>query len=74
MDQSGFIDIEITTIGTGVFGTISQLCHGLLYFSVLRFVISKIAILLDSLLRHMKPDSFLGKRYYPLGYVMVAKK
>jgi SAM-dependent methyltransferase len=73
-EQAGFKDVEIQTIGTGVFGATYQLKHNLYRTSLIQTTFKWSAKALDKVLSLIKKDSVFSKKYYPLGYLVVAKK
>lgn len=72
--EAGFRDVEIQTIGTGVFGALYQLSHGFLHFNSLRVCARYFAIFLDRLVSRFKKHNVYDKTHYPLGYVVIATK
>jgi len=69
-----FREVNVRAIGTGIFGATSQLQHNLYRFGPLQAVSKWLARVGDAVLGFMKSDSVFSKEYYPLGYVVTAKK
>lgn len=73
-EQANFKDVEIKVIGTGVFGASYSMTHGLWKIGFIQKIFMKLAQFLDFLVSKIKAESFYSKRYYPLGYLVVARK
>lgn len=71
---AGFSEIEIRPIGTGVCGAAYSMQHNLCRFAPIQWVGMRLAVLFDRGLSWLKPTSTLTKKYYPLGYVVIARK
>ena len=74
LSEAGFVDMEIYSIGSGVFGTLSQISYNFLHFNIVRYIANLVAKFIDSIVRAIKPQSNYSERFYPLGYVVIAQK
>lgn len=74
LQNNGFGEIEIKEIGTGIFSTIIQLKTGLFKFFGLYDLAIKLGLFFDKLFREGKRGSGFTKEYYPIGYLVIAKK
>lgn len=72
--QAGFDNIEVKVIGTGVFGAVYSLRHNLYRTVIIQKPLMLLSELMDYVLGKIKKDSVFSKKYYPLGYVVIAKK
>ncbi len=72
--ETGFSDIEVRTIGTGVCGASYQLRHNLYRYSMIQRFGKACARMGDALISFIKSNSYFSKEYYPLGYIIVARK
>ncbi len=72
--EAGFTEINIESIGTGVFGAQVQMMYNVLHFSLLRRLANTFAKFMDKLVSKVfKKDTF-SKQFYSLGYVVTARK
>jgi SAM-dependent methyltransferase len=74
LTEVGFHDISIQPIGSGVGLALAQLCYNALQFGPLRSLAAWKGKLFDTLVSLVKKNSFLSVKYYPLGYVVTARK
>ncbi len=74
VSEAGFKNVQVKTVGTGVFGALFQLSHGFLHFNIARYVVRALAIFLDKVVSRVRKESVYSGTYYPLGYVVTAKK
>lgn len=72
--EAGFSDVQVETIGTGVFGALYQLGHGMLHFSALRIIAKRSAVLLDALVSRLRKRNVYDAEHYPLGFVVTARR
>ena len=72
--KAGFQDVQIRLIGTGIFSASYSIVHNAVRFGLLQSFCIWIARMLDALVYKIAPDCFLTKKYYPLGFVIVANK
>jgi len=72
--EAGFTSVTVEPIGTGVFGAVAQLKYGILHFPILRNVERFVAETLDRLLSPLNKKNLYSKEYYPLGYLVTARK
>jgi SAM-dependent methyltransferase len=73
-ERAGFTDIQIQPIGTGICSAGYSLIHPLCYFSFVQYIGKTLAKFLDGLVQRLRPKSFFTKKYYPLGYMVIARK
>ena len=72
--DAGFSEVRVEPVGRGVCTAAVQLMFNILHFSVVRAVAAGIARAIDWLVsKFVKSDSY-GRDFYPLGYVVTAKK
>ena len=72
--ESGFSDVEVKVIGTGVFGSVAMMLFNVLHFSVLRWFVKTVATGLDMILNKLARKGTYSGRFYPLGYLVTATK
>ena len=72
--EAGFADVSVETIGTGVFGAIAQMRFNMLHFAILRKINTTTSRFLDGLASRLVKKNTYSKEYYPLGYIVTAKK
>jgi hypothetical protein len=73
-EKAGFKEIEISEIGTGLFGAIYQLKFGFLKIDIIRKIFMTGYIFMDRVLKLIRPNSFITSRHMPLGFFVRAKK
>lgn len=73
-EQAGFQAIEISEIGTGLFGAVYQLQFGFYKINIIRKLAMFLHISMDKILKLIRPNSFVTERHMPLGYFVRAKK
>ena len=73
-EQAGFKEIEISEIGTGLFGAVYQLKFGFYKIDVIRKIVVAVSIFMDNILKIIKPNSFITQKHMPLGFFVRAKK
>lgn len=71
---AGFRHIEITTVGTGVFGAANLLKNHLYRPRVIGYVCKRAAQATDALIQKVKPNNKFSKEHFPLGYIVYARK
>lgn len=74
LSERNFREVTVRTIGTGIFGATSQLQHNLYRFGLLQMACKWFARAGDAVLGFMKSDSVFSKEYYPLGYLVTARR
>lgn len=79
LEEAGFRDIKVEELGTGVFSVLFQLKYGFYRINFIRNLAMKFHVLLDKILiqkilKFLKPDNHLSEKYLPLGYFFIAKK
>jgi SAM-dependent methyltransferase len=74
LEAAGFKEVNVVPVGTGVFGASYHLKHNFYRIPILQNILVLSARMGDWLLSKIKPDSFLSKKYYPLGYLVISKK
>lgn len=74
LTSAGFKEINITPIGTGIFSASYDIKHNLYRLRLLQNTLILYAKIGDWFLSKIKSNSFFSKKYYPLGYVVTAKK
>jgi SAM-dependent methyltransferase len=77
--EAGFRDIKVEELGTGVFSVLFQIKYGFYRVKFIRNLAMKFHIMLDKILiqkilKFLKPDNHLSEKHLPLGYFFVAKK
>jgi SAM-dependent methyltransferase len=72
--NAGFKTVEIKPIGTGVFGAGYSLRHNLYRTIIVQKPLMLLSKIMDRLLSLIKAESVFSAKFYPLGYVVVAKK
>lgn len=72
--EAGFDQVLVESVGTGVFGAIAQMKFNMLHFSLLRKISNQIAITLDAFVEKIIKKDTYSKEYYPLGYIVTAKR
>jgi hypothetical protein len=73
-EQAGFKEIEISEIGTGLFGAVYQLKFGFYKIDAIRKIAVAVALFMDKLLKIIRPNSFVTQKHMPLGFFVKAKK
>ncbi len=71
--DTGFKEVKVEAIGTGVFGASAQIKFNLLKLPILRFIANTGATALDHLVTKSSKGKNFSKEFYPLGYVVSAK-
>ncbi|KKQ27898.1 MAG: hypothetical protein US42_C0004G0037 [Candidatus Magasanikbacteria bacterium GW2011_GWC2_37_14] len=75
LEKTGYRNIEVIEIYTGLFETLFQIAYNFYGFNFLRFVFKKIAIFLDLLLGLIGGIKYKNLiKNYPLGYLVKAYK
>jgi len=74
LTEAGFHHISIQSIGSGVGLALAQIFYNALKFSLLRLIAEWKGRFFDAVVSLIKEESFLSKKYYPLGYVVTAQK
>lgn len=74
LENSGFREIEIKPIGTGVFSATSQLKTGLYKINILRNIFYAFNVSLDKILHLHKKGESLTQTNFPIGFFVIAKK
>lgn len=74
LESAGFKEINITPVGSGVFSASYDIKHNLYRTRLLQDIFVLYAKVGDWFLSKIKPDSYFSKNYYPLGYIVIAKK
>ncbi|MBT4209323.1 MAG: methyltransferase domain-containing protein [Candidatus Komeilibacteria bacterium] len=72
--KAGFKEIEITEIGTGLFGAVYQLKFGFFKIDIIRKIFMTVYVFMDRVLKLVRPNSFITARHMPLGFFVRAKK
>jgi SAM-dependent methyltransferase len=72
--EAGFSNVRVESVGTGVFGALAQLRFGLLHFPILRKLDALVSKVLDGVVESVLSKSTYNKEFYPLGYIIIAKK
>ena len=72
--DTGFEDVSVRTLGTGLFGALAQLSYGILHYSMFRWSVKKIAVFLDTIIKVTIKNNVYGPAQYPLGYIVIARK
>lgn len=72
--ESGFRDVEIRELGSGLFSVIYQLKFGLFKFNSIRKFFMIFYPIGDKITKFIKPGNFLTEKNMPLGYFFIAKK
>lgn len=72
--ERGFQEVSVTALGTGVFGATYQLKHNLYRFTFVQGTCKLLVRLGDAVLGRLKSRSMFSKEYYPLGYLVTARK
>ena len=70
----GFVDIQVTELGTGAFSVIYHLLLGFIRWDWLAFPLIEFFTGLDDLILWIKPDNLMSAKYMPLGYYFEARK
>ena len=71
---AGFREVAVETIGTGPFGAAYQLTYNLYRLALIQWGAKRLVQAADALVCRLRPRSFLSPVYYPLGYVIIARK
>lgn len=79
LKETGFRDVEIKELGTGIFSVLFQVKYGFFRFVFLRNLAMKFYVALDKIfiqkiVGFLKPDNHLSEKHLPLGYFFIAKK
>jgi len=79
LKEAGFADLRVEELGTGIFSVIFQIKYGFFRFIYLRKLAMKFYIMLDKILiqkiiKSLKPNNHLSEKHLPLGYFFIAKK
>lgn len=72
--EAGFTDIVVEPLGFGLFSSIYNQTYNIQKIGVLKIIIEKFCIFLDKIYNLIKPNNYQGKKFYPLGYYVTAKK
>lgn len=72
--SAGFSAVTVTPIGTGVCGAAYSLVHNMLRYRILQWPLRLLATTIDKLIAQAAPKSSFTTAYYPLGYLVEAKK
>ena len=74
LTETGFRDIFITPVGSGVGLAFAQISYNVLRYRPLRSLGEWMGRLFDRVMALIRKESFLSGKYYPLGYVIIARK
>lgn len=72
--DTGFTDVEVVPIGRGPFTAAAQLLFPVLRFNILRSIFAFLAGVIDFLVHALPFNRMYKPEYYPLGYIVRAKK
>jgi SAM-dependent methyltransferase len=72
--NAGFSEVEVRAVGTGVFGAGYAMRHNVYRTAVIQKPLMFLSKCMDSIISKIKADSVFSKQYYPLGYIVIAKK
>ncbi len=72
--QAGFKEVEIKELGSGVFGIVYQTTIDFYRLRWLNALARIFFLFLDGILNLLWPNSYLSKKYFPVGYFFRAKK
>lgn len=77
--QSGFREVKIKELGSGLFSVIYQLKFGIYRPDIMKIIARKYHLLLDKILIHqilksIRPSHHLSEKHLPLGYFLIAEK
>lgn len=73
-EQAGFREIEISEIGTGLFGAVYQLKFGFYKINIIRRITMAFHISMDRFLKVVRPNIYITTKHMPLGFLVKAKK
>ncbi|MCA9363270.1 methyltransferase domain-containing protein [Candidatus Kaiserbacteria bacterium] len=72
--NAGFSEVKVEPIGEGVLTATAQIKFNLLHFSLVRLVVIKCANFVDRIFSGLIKSKMYSRDYYPLGYVVTARK
>ncbi len=71
---AGFVDIQITPLGSGAFSVLYHILFGLYRFDFVKECMLRAVVFLDAIVNRIKKDNHLSVQYMPLGYFFEVRK